>query len=157
MKNRRQSEHFTTKESACRCGECEGYDEWTRQHLQNLESLRAKVCIVMGKDWPVICSTALGLNGGNRCPTWNPKCGGAASSRHMQRDASDIYVPGMSAKELAQLCEQVGPVDGTPGTVDGFGGIGVGNNYVHVDSRPRKSSGARSRWTYTGVKYDWMK
>jgi uncharacterized protein YcbK (DUF882 family) len=111
----------------------------------------------MGKDWPVICTTKLGKNGGNRCEKQNDIADGADRSRHLKRDASDIYVPNMTPKELARLAEQIGPVMGKPGTVDGFGGIGVGNYIVHVDSRPRKPSGRRALWVYGAIQFDWAK
>jgi len=149
------SEHFSKHEFACPCG-C-GFDVPQKYHVRHLEILRDMVCERMGKDWPVVLTTAMGKSGGNRCKVWNKRAGGAAGSRHMHGDASDIYVPGMTPKELARLCEKVGRIKGNPRLVDGFGGIGVGSHVVHVDSRPRKPDGTRAHWTYGDVKFAWAK
>lgn len=48
----------------------------------------------------------------------------AKNSQHLHGNAADIYVLGMSQRELARLAQQAG-----------FHGIGIYRSHVHVDTR----------------------
>lgn len=63
-----------------------------------------------------------------RCPVHNKNIGGAKQSRHMQGQAADIVVQGMTPAQVAQAAERVG-----------FGGIGVyKSGFTHVDVGPNR-------------------
>ncbi len=77
------------------------YTEQFQPPLDVIESLR-QLCqhvlepLRMSLNKPVIVTS------GYRCPRLNAKIGGSKTSQHMQGEAADIYVPGMSAEELFQ-------------------------------------------------------
>lgn len=114
----RLSEHFQAKEFACRC--CRKvlvHPELVRK----LEGLR----YALGAK-PVIVTS------GYRCAGHNMAVGGAEKSYHLFGMAADIWVGGVSTRELAKAAESVG-----------FDGIGVyaRQGFVHVDVR-----GYPARW-----------
>ena len=84
------SEHFSKAEFACNhCGKLHPSGTMPpRELLVILESVRARF------DAPV------SVNSGYRCPVHNANVGGAAASRHMEGDASDIQVKGVAPKEV---------------------------------------------------------
>lgn len=68
-----------------------------------------------------------------RCKSWNQKTGGAEKSQHMLGKAADILMPDASAiPRFVLIAEKIG-----------FGGIGIGLTFVHLDSRD-----GHARWTY---------
>ncbi len=123
----KSSENFSNDEIKCKCG-C-GLGEYTKIHFENMETLREE----LGKPITIIS--------GCRCKTYNRKAGGAARSRHLPRrgkcDASDISVSGMKPEDVAALALSLGI----------FGGIGVGETRIHVDSRPFKTN--PTMWYYS--------
>lgn len=70
------------------------------------------------------------INSGFRTATHNKKVGGAAQSQHLYGTAADIVVQGVSPKTVAAYAEKLLP---------GTGGIGIYDNFVHVDVRATKS------------------
>jgi uncharacterized protein YcbK (DUF882 family) len=68
------------------------------------------------------------INSAYRTIQHNKNVGGSPTSQHLLGKAADIRVNGMSPKELAKYCEQIG-----------FGGIGIYNTFVHVDTRTKKA------------------
>lgn len=76
---------------------------------------------------------AVNINSAYRTPTYNKKVGGSSYSQHMYGTAADIYINGVSPKEIAKYAETL---------LDGWGGIGVYNTFVHIDVREQKS-----RWS----------
>lgn len=72
-----------------------------------------------------------------RTASYNKIVGGAASSQHLKGTAADIVVSGATPLEVAKYCEYLMPKNG---------GIGIYNNFVHVDVRT-----ARARWEDFGV------
>lgn len=76
---------------------------------------------------------AVNINSAYRTPTYNKKVGGSSYSQHMYGTAADIHINGVSPKEIAKYAETL---------LDGWGGIGVYNTFVHIDVREQKS-----RWS----------
>lgn len=114
------SPHFDSKEFACKDG-C-GFDDVDPVLVEKLEALRA-----LAGNKPLIINSAC------RCPTHNKVVRGAKNSQHVKGKAADVRPPtGMSTAKFAELAERVG-----------FGGIGIYNTFVHVDTRK-----GRSRWDY---------
>jgi uncharacterized protein YcbK (DUF882 family) len=70
------------------------------------------------------------IESGYRCKKHNRDVGGATHSRHLQGDATDIKVKGLSPDEIADNCEH-------------FDGLGRYNSFTHIDSR-----GTPARWDF---------
>lgn len=112
------TEHFTVSEFACPCcAECK-MDE---KFLNRLEKFR----IEWGK--PLV------INSGFRCQKHNRSVAGVPGSQHLKGNAADISVEAKDRYFFVALA-----------FVHGFRGIGVGKNFVHVDSRIE----APSFWKY---------
>ena len=67
------------------------------------------------------------INSGYRCKTHNAAVGGASASNHMDGEAADIRIDGVTPLEVAQYAEHIGML-----------GIGVYSWGVHVDTRTSK-------------------
>ena len=67
------------------------------------------------------------INSGYRCKTHNAKVGGASKSNHMDGEAADIRIDGITPLEVAQYAEYIGVL-----------GIGVYSWGVHIDTRTSK-------------------
>ena len=80
------------------------------------------------------------MNSGYRSPAYNKTLNGAASkSLHMQRIAADVLW-GTSSLQ--------GRVDMIQRAIDaGFTGIGCYNNFIHVDTGPKRSWGSNGSYT----------
>lgn len=76
---------------------------------------------------------AVNINSAYRTPTYNKKVGGSTLSQHMYGTAADIHINGVSPKEIAKYAETL---------LDGWGGIGLYNTFVHIDVREQKA-----RWS----------
>jgi uncharacterized protein YcbK (DUF882 family) len=72
------------------------------------------------------------VTSGYRCANCNKAVGGAENSYHLFGMAADIWVEGISPRQLAEVAENIG-----------FDGIGIypDQGFVHVDVR-----GYRARW-----------
>lgn len=106
--------YFDMHEFACHhCGQLpEG--GMTPVLLEKLDELRER----LGR--PVIVSS------GYRCPVHNRNVGGVSNSQHVRGTAADIYCPGVSVGELADMAAEIG-----------FDAVGryYGQGFVHVDCR----------------------
>lgn len=93
--------------------------------LAKLDELRER----LGR--PVIVTS------GYRCPVHNTNVGGVRNSQHVAGTAADIYCPGVSVDELADMAAEIG-----------FDGIGRyhGQGFVHVDCRDNGNSPNTYRW-----------
>jgi uncharacterized protein YcbK (DUF882 family) len=111
--NQQLSAHFRRHEFACPC--C-GVDCVQVRLVQALEKLREKC-----GGWPVH------ITSGCRCSSWNKRVGGIPGSQHLKGRAADIIVQGLEPVEVAQIAEMI--------TEFRHGGIGVYENFVHVDVR----------------------
>ena len=67
------------------------------------------------------------VNSGYRCKTHNASVGGASKSNHMDGEAADICIDGVTPLEIAQYAEHIGML-----------GIGVYSWGTHVDTRTSK-------------------
>ena len=116
--SKRLSPHFQVKEFAC----TDGTD--TIFVSPALVEVLEKVRLHFGK--PVIVSS------GYRTEARNKAVGGAAYSQHKYGMAADIYITGVSPKDIAAYADMLLPDSG---------GIGVYPAFTHVDVRT-----AKSRW-----------
>ena len=107
--------HFKESEFACKhCGEVKVSSEL----LAVLELVRYHY------NSPVIVTS------GYRCETHNKNVGGAPKSKHVEGIAADIKVKGFEPDEVYHfLCE----------TFPESYGIGLYDNWVHLDVRPNKA------------------
>lgn len=113
---------FTKTECRCRCRrpDCDA-KPMDMEFMHKLEALR--------QEW----GRPLLVTSGARCEHWNRKVGGAEHSKHLEGIAADLYFSHPNdATAFAALAEK-----------HGFGGIGLGLTFVHVDNRKE-----RARWTY---------
>ena len=87
---------------------------------------------------------AVNINSGYRCKTHNAAVGGASASNHMDGEAADIRISGVTPLEVAQYAEHIGML-----------GIGVYSWGVHVDTRTSKyfwyDGGASNVKTFGGT------
>ena len=73
---------------------------------------------------------AVNINSAYRTPTYNNKVRGAKYSQHLYGTAADIYIAGVQPKDIANYSETI---------LSGTGGIGIYDNFVHIDVRKEKS------------------
>lgn len=73
---------------------------------------------------------SVNINSAYRTPAYNKKIGGANYSQHLYGTAADIKISGINPKDIAKYAETL---------LSGTGGIGIYNNFVHVDVRKQKS------------------
>lgn len=73
---------------------------------------------------------AVNINSGYRTPTYNKSVGGASQSQHLYGTAADIRIAGVEPKDVAAYAETL---------LFNTGGIGIYNNFVHVDVRKEKA------------------
>ena len=109
----RLSDHFTEHERACPC--C-GWRRENKTLVSALEALRG-LC----GDVPIHVTSWC------RCQRWNDTVGGTLTSKHTFGQAADIIVQGMEPVEVAAQAEKVPAFS--------HGGIGIYDNFVHVDVR----------------------
>lgn len=109
--------NFKVKEFACK----DGTDEilidtqlmWLLQYIRDIF------------EKPVI------INSAYRTPAYNKKVGGATLSRHIQGQAADIVVKGVSPAEVYKTADKLVTM----------GGVGKYDTFTHVDVR-----GTKTRW-----------
>ena len=82
-----------------------------------------------GRDLPIVS--------GYRDPARNKRAGGASRSRHMHGDAVDIDVSGLSQAERVRLIQMA--------RQQGFGGVGIYPNSIHLDKGAVRSWGPSYR------------
>ena len=114
--NVRVAENFRVREFACKDG--------TRMVIINPElvSYLQKARSHFGKP--------MNINSAYRTVYHNSKVGGVVNSQHLFGGAADVYIPGVSVRELYDyLCQIAG----------NSCGIGIYDTFVHFDVRPVKS------------------
>jgi len=110
INNIQVSANFKLREFQCKGGSREVVLH--RELLERLQQLRANLGL------PVH------INSGYRTPEHNVRVGGSPKSYHLRGMAADIVVPGVVPGELAAAARKTG-----------FRGIGIYNNFLHVDIR----------------------
>ena len=87
---------------------------------------------------------AVSINSGYRCQKHNASVGGASKSNHMDGEAADIRISGVTPLELAKYAESIGVL-----------GLGVYSWGVHIDTRTSKyfwyDGGASNVKTFGGT------
>lgn len=118
---------FTSKELKCKCGcNTDTMDKMDPEFLRMLNKARS----IAGKPWKV--------NSAYRCPEHNQKVGGKKNSAHVLGCAADISAPTSAKKfEIVNAAIQAG-----------FTRIGIGSNFVHLDSAHTASHPEHVMWTY---------
>lgn len=109
------SEHFKVSEFACHGSGCCTQvliDERLVEYLQKIRDHFGK---------------SVTVTSGYRCATHNKSVNGATSSYHMKGQAADIVVSGTAPAEVAKYAESIGVL-----------GIGLYDNFVHIDTRTSK-------------------
>lgn len=117
------SKNFKLEEFMCKCG-CDSTGDVPMQvaFIMKLQKMRD------------LYNKPMKITSGYRCPEYNAKIGGAENSYHMLGRAADIYCPKSSDRyALIKYALEAG-----------FRGIGIGDNFVHVDDR---DTGGRC-WLY---------
>jgi len=122
--------HFSLRELGCKCAGryCQGEYYHDTLFLDRLEALRAAV------------GRPLRINSGRRCPLHNAAVKGASASQHRLRIGVDINVAGWPAADRRKLLVAIHAL--------GFGGIGYGLRFLHLDPRPMKANGRPAQWDY---------
>lgn len=116
--------YFSDKEMKCKCG-CDSCD-MDINFLCMLNKARA----IDGKPWKI--------NSAYRCSKHNASVGGKKTSAHLHGCAADISAPTSARKfEIVSAAMQAG-----------FNRIGVGKNFVHLDSDTSAGHPANVLWTY---------
>lgn len=117
--------NFKKEEFKCHCGGryCNGYPVQVKEALLVLLEEIRKAC----------GNKPVSINRGISCTKHNATIPGAAKdSQHLYGTAVDITVPGISDKELDQICLRLNP----------NGGVGTSyGKHTHVDAR-----GVKARW-----------
>jgi len=114
------SENFSRHEFACHdyCG----FDTVDYELIWVLENMRTH-----------FGDTLVFITSGCRCLRYNTKIHGADKSFHMWGQASDIKIPGISPKQIADYLEK---------EYKGFYGIGRYKTFTHIDIRSKRPA----RW-----------
>ena len=117
------TKNFSRSEMECHCG-C-GLYEMDSKHMNKLQLLRDH------------CGFPFYLNSARRCKYWNDKSGGYPTSAHLDGLATDIRV---TDKALLRVILKH--------AIDmGFEGIGVADDFIHLDSKKRKNG--KAFWLYS--------
>lgn len=117
--------HFSRGELACKCG-C-GLMNVKGRLLVTLEAIRESV----GK--------GVNIESGCRCTAHNKKVGGATNSAHLSGEAADIWVDGLSSRDLGQIIKWLYKKRKLPYLRYCYLIKGNSNTRVHVgvDEKPR--------------------
>lgn len=104
----------------------------TPQQQQRLANVRPELVEKLGTLQSQF-GRELPINSGFRDKGHNAKVGGAKGSQHIHGNAVDLDVSGLSKEERVELIRQA--------SAQGFTGIGVYNNAIHLDLGNRRSWG----------------
>jgi uncharacterized protein YcbK (DUF882 family) len=127
--NKQLSNHFNSSEFECPCSACKDKEQYIDEELiSKLEEVRVEY------------GSGIVINSGYRCPSHNKKIGGKENSSHMKGLAADPSPARKTLDDLDLLYELC---------FNKFDNIGDGRKkgFVHVDTRPNKSTGKR-HWIY---------
>jgi len=116
---RQLSPNLTRNEVTCQCG-C-GFDDVTPELVQTFQALRD----YLGR--------AVHVSSGNRCVQHNTRVGGSARSEHMSGNALDIFVNGLSKRQLFALIKEA-HAEGLLPYLEYCEGISSSPRAVHIDT-----------------------
>lgn len=117
------SSTFVSKQFDCRC------------NLRSCKSTELDPTLPEALEKLIELAGPIRINSAYRCPEWNRRVGGTGGSYHLLGKAADIQSDKYTGKELANFAMMVEEFE--------QGGIGVSENWIHVDVR-----GFKSRWAY---------
>lgn len=108
------STNFKAREFDCKCGNCSRtlIDDKLVNYLQTIRN---------HFEMPIT------ITSGYRCASHNAAVGGSSKSKHTTGEAADIQVTGVEPLEVAKYAESIG-----------IKGIGLYDNFVHIDTRTTK-------------------
>lgn len=109
------SKNFKSSEFDCKCNQCNS-TQIDPLLVAFLQKIRDRF------NAPVV------INSAYRCAVHNKAVGGAKNSKHLYGSAADIVVNGVKPVEVAKYAESIGVL-----------GIGLYENFVHIDTRIQKS------------------
>jgi len=126
------TEHFNITEFHCKGTSC-GCKETL--HDPELSAYLQQIREHFGKP--------LHITSGYRCQKHNAAVNGTIDSKHTKGQAADFYISGVAPAEIAKFAESIGIL-----------GIGQYDNFVHIDTRKKKSfwfgHGQEYRQTFGG-------
>jgi len=108
--DKRLTKNFLYSEFTCKCG-C-GFNAIQIVFVRRLQMIRTLI------------RRPLTVVSGCRCTKHNRYVGGATKSRHLRGIAVDVKATGLTPKQIASIARSLG-----------FGGIGIGKTFVHLDFR----------------------
>ena len=111
----RLAKDFRLDEFKCKCGKCDPIlvDEALVDWLQKIRDHFGKPIVILAY----------------RCPTHNARTPNASpTSRHCMGMAADFHIDGVPCTEIAKFAESIG-----------IKGIGLYDDFVHIDTRNNKS------------------
>lgn len=109
------SKNFVSTEFDCHGSGCCGNTKIDNQLVEILQKIRDYF------------EKAVNITSGYRCPTHNANVGGASQSYHTKGQAADFYISGVKPAEIGKYAESIGVL-----------GIGVYDDFVHIDTRTKK-------------------
>lgn len=128
----RITKNFNSDEFKCDCG-CER-SFVTKELADALQELRDRVGV------------PIKILSGYRCIKRNQEAGGGKNSQHLYGKAADIYIHGMSVRQMYEAALKVSAL------VKGGIGIYPLNNFIHVDVRQVPARWARIKNNkYVGI------
>lgn len=110
------TKNFTRNEVVCKC--C-GKLKIDMMFINRLQALRTAF------------KTAMYLNSCYRCPKHNKEVGGSFKSQHIYGKAADVFTSGWSPRKKHEFL--------TLACIFGFNGIGIYENFIHLDDRTASS------------------
>jgi uncharacterized protein YcbK (DUF882 family) len=111
--------NFKRSEFTCKCG-C-GRNTVDVRLAQLIQIIRNEI------------GEPVNINSGYRCESYNASIGGAKNSQHTHGKAADITAAGHTPEQIYKIASVA---------LDGNGGLGIYDTWVHIDVR----SGAGQRW-----------
>jgi len=120
---RKISDHFSKKDFTCHCGECKESLKVSLGLVGGLELLRAKA------------KNRINIVKGFECLDSAEKSGKIKRNYHTKGIAADITIDNLSVKDVFLLAEKIPE----------FNGVGLSDDYVHVDTR---KGDTQTRWIH---------
>lgn len=115
--------HFSSEEFDCKNG--------TPYPAKHIAGRLTPLCLVLEAIRTAAGGKSVSIVSGYRPEDYNRSIGGARKSRHVQGDAADIKIAGMSVRathDLALRLHQEGKIV--------IGGLGSYPSFTHIDIRP---------------------